>query len=201
MAELSWPWRTREFAEMLRWMRQYNASVPPALRIEFHGFDYQGQQRDFRMAQNVLDLLEHAGPGERFVLWAHNGHVSKAEGWMGYYLKRTLRNQIYLTGFEFHNGRFTSNTGWLHTYEAMPVDTRYYASALARVGRPVLFLDFRSAPPELAAWLEHPKLAHDIAEAYGFLRLSRSWVTTDEPWTSLFDGLVYIERSTPAQAW
>ena len=199
-ADLSWPWAAGEVAAMVDWMRKYNQSAPEPGRLHFHGIDYQGQRRDFRMARNTLDLLEDVGPGERIVLWAHNSHVSGGPGWMGSYLKTTLAGQIYLAGFEFDHGRFTSKLEWVRTYEAEPADSRFYASALNRTGRPMLFLDFRSVveTPAVEAWLQQARLSHDLAEAYGILRFNPSWVRDDESWPTLYDGIIYIRESTPA---
>jgi erythromycin esterase-like protein len=201
VAGLGWPWGTREMAAMVDWMRNYNASVPTAARVHFRGIDYQGERRDFRMAQNTLTLLDRLDPGSRVVLWAHNTHVSSGPGWMGSYLKSALHNQIYLTGFEFHHGRFTSNLNWVRTYEAEPADDGYYAAALQRIGAPILFLDFRTMEddPAVDAWLRQPRFAHELQEAHGLLRLNPAWVRTDESWPSLFDGIVYINESTPAR--
>ena len=198
---LSWPWGTREMAAMVEWMRTYNASAIPAARVTFHGIDYQGERRDFRMAQNTLALLDHLSAASRVILWAHNAHVSNGAGWMGSYLKNTLRNQIYLTGFEFHHGKFTSNLNWVQTYEAEPADNRFYAATLKRIGSPILFLDFRtlSEDAQVDAWLRQPHLAHELQEFHGLLRLNPAWVRTNEPWPALFDGVIYIEESTPAQ--
>ena len=200
VARLSWPWRTAEVAAMVDWMRQYNASVPSAGRIHFHGIDYQGDRRDFRMAQNTISLMEVLGAQSRVILWAHNSHVSSGSGWMGSYLKSHLRNEIYLTGFEFHHGRFTSNMNWVRTYEAEPAGNGFYAAALARTGRQILFLDFRTMEedPVLDAWLQQPRFTHVLQEMHGLLRLNPEWVRTSESWPSLFDGMVYIEQSTPA---
>jgi erythromycin esterase-like protein len=197
---LPWPWGTREVAAMVDWMRKYNGPTAAPDRVHFHGIDYQGERRDFRMARNTLDLLEGVGIQGRVVLWAHNAHVSSGPGWMGSYLKTTLRNQIYLTGFEFHHGRFTSNLGWVRAYKAEPADSRYYAGALVRIGKPILFLDFRTMmqDPAVDAWLQQPQLSHDSQEAHGVLRLNPAWVRGDESWPSLFDGVIYVEESTPA---
>jgi erythromycin esterase-like protein len=198
---LAWPWKTDEVMSMLRWMRSYNASAPAAARIHFYGIDYQGTRRDFRMARNVLDLLDQLPPESRAVLWAHNAHISTAPGWMGFYLKQALRAQVYLAGFEFHHGRFTSRMNRVHTYDAEPAVNGWYAATLARTGRPIALLDFRSArqDPAIDAWLQTPHLAHDLAEFYGLFRLNPDWVTTNQPWPSLFDGVIYIERSTPTR--
>jgi len=201
VAGLGWPWRTREVAAMVDWMKRYNASVPAPDRVHFHGIDYQGDRRDFRMARNTLNLLDEEGVQSRVVLWAHNAHVSSGPGWMGSYLKPALRNQIYLTGFEFHHGQFTSNLNWVRTYAAEPADSRFYAGTLSRIGMPILFLDFRTMMENAAvdAWLERPRLSHDLQEAHGFLRLNPAWVRDNESWPSLFDGVIYVEESTPAR--
>jgi len=122
---------------------------------------------------------------------------------MGWYLKQSLHNQIYLTGFEFHHGRFTSRMNWVRSYQAETAGNGYYAAALARVGAPILFLDFRSMAenPALAAWLDEPRLTHDLQEAHGFLRLNPAWVRAARSWPSLFDGVIYLAESTPAQSW
>ena len=200
VAHLSWPWRTREIVEMVDWMRKYNATVPAPGRVRFHGIDYQGERRDFRMARNALDLLDEVGVDGRVILWAHNAHVSSGPGRMGSYLKQALRNQIYLTGFEFDRGRFTSSLAWVRTYQAEPADTRFYAATLQRIGKPILFLDFRTMmeSPAVEAWLNQPRLSHHLQEAHGFMRLNPAWVRDDEPWPSLYDGVIYITESTPA---
>ena len=200
VAGWAWPWGTREMAAMVDWMRKYNESVAAPDRVHFHGIDYQGERRDFRMARNTLDLLEQVGV-ERVVLWAHNAHVSSGTGWMGSYLKHTLQSLVYLTGFEFHHGRFTSNLNWVRTYEAEPADDRYYAGTLVRIGRPILFLDFRTMMENAAveAWLEQPHWSHHLQEAHGLLRLNPAWLRDEERWPSLYDGVIYVEESTPAR--
>jgi len=199
--KLSWPWQTVEVAAMVDWMRKYNQPATTTDRLHFHGIDYQGDRRDFRMARNTLDLLNDLGPEDRVILWAHNAHISRETGWMGSYLKSSLQNQIYLTGFEFDRGRFTSRMEWIRTYTAEPADSRFYADALNRTGAPLLFLDFRTmmAIPTLDAWLNQPHLAHHLQEAHGLLRLRPGWVRDDESWPSLYDGVVYIDQSTPAR--
>jgi len=201
VAALSWPWGTTEFTALVDWMRMYNASAVASNRVHFHGIDYLGERRDFHMAQNTLRMLDESGAESRVILWAHNRHVSNEPGWMGWYLKNSLHSQIYLTGFEFARGSFTSNLNWVHTYDAEPAGRGYYAEAMERTGKPVMFLDFRSMERDLevAAWLQQPRYSHELQDMYGVLRLVPSWVRAREPWPSLFDGVVYVERSTPAR--
>jgi erythromycin esterase-like protein len=152
------------------------------------------------MARNTLDLMKGAASDGGMILWAHNAHVSSSPGWMGSYLKAALKDQAYLTGFEFHHGAFTSNMAGVRTYQAVPADSRYYAGALQQTARPMLFMDFRSMTevPQLEAWLQKPRFTHEGREMYGVMRLNPPWTRVDESWPSLFDGVIYIEESTPA---
>jgi len=36
-----WTWRTQEVVDLVQWMRQWNATAPPAQRVQFVGFDMQ----------------------------------------------------------------------------------------------------------------------------------------------------------------
>lgn len=36
-----WTWNTQEVLDMIRWMREYNATMPPARQVRFLGFDMQ----------------------------------------------------------------------------------------------------------------------------------------------------------------
>jgi erythromycin esterase-like protein len=197
---LSWPWATSEFGAMVDWMRKYNASVAALDRVHFYGIDFQGQRRDFRMARNTLDLMQGAASDGGMILWAHNAHVSSGPGWMGSYLRAALRDQVYLTGFEFQHGAFTSKMAGVRTYQAEPADSRYYASTLQQTGKPILFLDFRMMMevPDVEAWLQKPSFTHEAEEMYGVMRLNPPWTRVDESWPSLYDGVIYIEQSTPA---
>jgi len=176
--------------EIVEWMRTYNASVPKVDRVHFHGIDYQGDRRDFRMARNVLALIETLGPEGRLILWSRNAQVSSAPGRMGSYLRSTLRDQLYLTGYEFDSGK-------IGRYDVAPADTRYYAAALRQTGKPALFLDFRTLmlQPALEAWIERAQFTHEVQEFYGPVRLLPTWTRTEDSWSSLFDGVIYHEKN------
>jgi len=84
------------------------------------------------MAQNVAQILEQNGPQSKIVLWAHNAHIANAEGRLGSYLKQQFDEQVYLLGFEFNQGEFTSRMATVHTYGVKPAPPTYYA---LRTGR------------------------------------------------------------------
>ncbi|MFL5383860.1 MAG: erythromycin esterase family protein [Longimicrobiaceae bacterium] len=197
---LYWPWATVEVMEMIEWMRAYNAERGSAPGLTFHGIDPRSGDRDPVMAANVSRLLARAGPEAKVVLWAHNAHISRAPGWTGSYLKREFGDQAYLLGFELDHGRFTSRMSTVRTYGVGPAPPSYYAHALARLGAPILFLDFRTMErvPELRAWLREPRRSHELQELHAVLRLNPAWHTLHTPWPELYDGLIFVEESTPA---
>ena len=119
---------------------------------------------------------------------------------MGYFLKQQFGEQAYLLGFEFDHGAFTSRMGTIHTYKVQPASPAYYAYALNEVGPPILFLDFQtlSQDPVLAKWLEKDQSSHDFAELYAFFSLYPGGHTNYTSWLKLYDGVIFIEESTPA---
>jgi len=198
---LYWPWATQEVMEMLDWMRDYNASVAPEQRITFHGIDPIVGERDLVMAQNVSRILEESGPDSKIVLWAHNAHISNGSGWMGSYLKQTWGDQAYLLGFEFDHGSFTSRMVTVQTYSVGPATPDYYAYALAKLNQPQLYLDFGtlSQSPPLRSWLEAPQSSHDFQEIHAIYRLNPDWYTLHTSWFNLYDAMIFIVESTPAE--
>ena len=74
--------------------------------------------RDRAMADNLLWLVREAEPGRRALLWAHNGHIARAERlvpdarWqgpitpMGLHLHRALGDKLLVVGCTSHSNRF-----------------------------------------------------------------------------------------------
>jgi erythromycin esterase-like protein len=197
---LYWPWATTEVMDMLDWMRAYNADPLTARKIAFYGIDPTVGDRDRVMAENVGRILAQLGPGSKIVLWAHNAHISNGEGWMGNYLKQQFGDQAYLLGFEFDHGSFTSRMATIQTYSVGPASPAYYAYALSKTGKPVQFLDFRtmSLSPVLEEWLAKDQSSHEFQELHAIFRLVPAWHTLYTSWLKLYDGVIFIEESTPA---
>ena len=69
--------------------------------------------RDQYMADNVLWLKDHLGPGTKIVTWAHNLHIANDKNFgsslsLGAYLRRELGAESVNIGFGFSTGKFTA---------------------------------------------------------------------------------------------
>jgi erythromycin esterase len=69
--------------------------------------------RDLYMASNLMDLILNEESKSKFIVWAHNGHISKLEPqtdqnskMFGNYLKEAYGDQYYAFGFSFSKGSF-----------------------------------------------------------------------------------------------
>jgi len=85
---------------------------PEANRVRVRGHRLSGAT-DATSAWRAMcsDFMEQVGKSPaRVVLWAHNFPCVERgpAGWESY-LRPALHDQVYLTGFEFDHGRFTSN--------------------------------------------------------------------------------------------
>ena len=120
---------------------------------------------------------------------------------MGSYLKQGWGDQVYLLGFEFNHGAFTSRMATIRTYSIGPANTDFYAYALAKLDQPLLYLDFQtlSQIPVLRSWLETPQSSHEFQELHAIYRLNPDWYTLHVSWSQLYDGVIYIDTSSPAQ--
>jgi erythromycin esterase len=65
------------------------------------------------MASNLMDLMLGEEPSAKFIVWAHNGHISKLEPltdqnskMFGNYLKEVFGDRYYAFGFSFSKGSF-----------------------------------------------------------------------------------------------
>jgi erythromycin esterase len=67
-----------------------------------------GSERDRAMAENVRWLIEEAFPGQKIVIWAHNGHVGTGMGGseksLGDHLRERYHDQMVVMGFASEYG-------------------------------------------------------------------------------------------------
>jgi erythromycin esterase len=87
--------------------------------------------RDSFMASNLIELIQNDDPGTKFIVWAHNGHLSKLDPqsdqnskMFGNYLKEAYGTNYYAFGFSFSKGSFQA-------YEFSPEKRKQVISELS----------------------------------------------------------------------
>lgn len=67
--------------------------------------------RDYYMASNFNDIVQHEKPNTKIVVWAHNAHISKFTSnkevnTFGSHLKESFGDKYFAFGFSFNKGSF-----------------------------------------------------------------------------------------------
>ena len=169
-------------------------------------FQEGGEGRNRAMAANIRWLTDWKYPGQKMVLWAHNGHVGAFEAGghksMGAYLRSSYGPALAVLGFAFDRGeiRAVPMAGGQMKGRAVPLPVPPAGEGtgdalLHQAGLPRFLLDFHRVAPDspLGAWLasphpfQMPGAAWDPAEAALFA----------QPVTlrTAYDGLIYIDES------
>jgi erythromycin esterase len=181
--------------------------------------------RDEMMAKNIEWLAREAHPGEKIVVWAHNGHVSTRNKalhpfWnsvaMGAWLRQSFGSELYVTGFAIHTGTVRAlapgvkpncippvdeslpdcNKGpTTHVIPVAPADSG--TAVLSAAGKP-LFLDFahaRKGSRLLGEWLDS---AHLFREGGAIWPSGDKTMMSNVP-SAAFDGLIFIEKTEAAR--
>jgi len=151
--------------------------------------------RDSSMAANVRWMLDHQPSGTKAVLWAHNGHVQRANGWMGGHLDAAYGSAMRVVGFALGDGDYTAVGGrGLTSYPAEAPQPGSVEAVLRATRIPRLALDLRAAAQGRdGGWLVEP---HDF-RSIGSMALDRAFSPT--PVARRFDMLVYVDRTTPTR--
>jgi erythromycin esterase-like protein len=160
--------------------------------------DYQNDPatRDAAMAANIEWILGQAPPGTKMVIWAHNQHVDRAPGAMGAALAAQYGDDYRAVGFAFHDGQYNADGAQgLAPYNAVASFPGSAEYVLHASGLSPLILDLRqsSLDDPASGWVRNEIMFRNISEtpADGFDLTST--LAPD------FDGLVYVEQSTPSQ--
>lgn len=143
-------WAIQNARVVAQWARMTVAEYPRGLKTGV---------RDECMAENVAWILER-DPGARAVLWAHNGHVSRADFQgitpMGGHLGRRFPGQMVALGFSTGRGTYTAlapqgvfDVRTDNPLQAPPGDS--IESYLASARLPRFLLDIRAASDAPAA--------------------------------------------------
>ncbi len=159
--------------------------------------------RDRAMADNIVWLLEQAGPGARVMAWAHNGHVQLGSANlpgenMGQRLQERLGKDYVSVGFIFNKGSYRASPSVSTPRQTIEVPLRPIvpgdtAEAFERVGVPIFAVDLRAAPPgRVRDWLVAPHIFHSL----GWLVVDAERAGSRDSLARLFDIAICVDRST-----
>ena len=168
-----------------------------------------GGTRDGYMAENFQHIVNGEKPATRFVVLAHNAHISKrgtgSYPAMGSYLGKAFGSGYYAFGFAFNRGSFQAQVAVEEeprveefTLGAAPERTVDWYLARAGIPSYVLDLDLLSKDAASAQWLRTELPMHWIGAIF-----SDKW--GESQWTKPFvldrdfDGLIFIENTTRAR--
>lgn len=154
--------------------------------------------RDAAMAENVLWLLER-NPGARMLIWAHNGHVARQDGWMGAHLDAALGDDYLPVAFSFGSGEYTAvdpQTGEVKTNLAGPAAEGSVDHLLAQVGQGAFLLDLRDVEGSPAeAWFKERRPFRSI----GAIALPDGATFAPTIVGNDFDAVIFIRDTTASQ--
>lgn len=193
----------------LRVMKQFILANTPALNPPF----IDGVMvRSLSMAENLIFLMDQAGPKAKFVVWEHNTHLAKdvweeTDLWkgstlMGYQLRKKYGYKYYVFALEVNRGSFQTRTsisptllGEMKSIALPPAPEGSWPWYLSQVNVDKILLDFRSPtfPSEVEAWVNSPQQifltgwVHDPQRTYVELEVGR-----------LYDGIIYIHTTSPS---
>ena len=161
-----------------------------------------------------MSFVEQEKPGTKFVIWAHNGHVSHdSNGFInggfhpfGSYLEEAYGDAYYSFGFAFNKGSFQAiemdslgNYNGLQEFTVNPAKENSLDWYYAQINQPVFIINFRSStlPDYMKAFCAEPHdsrgsgavMSRQTAEqAYGPCKLLVD-----------FDGMIFINETHRSQ--
>lgn len=164
--------------------------------------------RDYSMALNVKWLAEQAYPGQKIVLWAHNGHVSKGNYGgpsrsMGSYLHEMFGNRMFVMGFASHHGAIRAirmKNGQMQMGGPVEITLAEPAgdgveAAFGATKIPLFALDLRSIKP--GTWLSQPHPHRMPGAVYDPDNDLSECANVALP--SIYDGIIFSAQSTAAK--
>ena len=167
--------------------------------------------RDRAMADNVCWILEEGFPGQKIVLWAHNGHVGIArnggEKSQGMHLRERYGDQMVVLGLASHGGEVRAKRMAEGKFQPGPpvalplVEAKEISveGVFYETGLPRFILDFRRIPKDgaLFRWLSEPRLHRSIGSAYDPDRSANYY--QQMKLLEMYDGIIFIAQSTAAK--
>ena len=165
------------------------------LAQEESGDDGARNTRDASMAENVAWILRQ-NPGAKLVLWAHNEHISRRDGAMGYHLARMFGSDYLPVGFATRQGSYVAHAAdssglGNHTLQVPPWDNIEGCFAATGESRLILNLAHAVEGSRDSGWLTEPRPFRFV----GGMAMDPQFYP--QIVTKSFDVLIYIETTTP----
>jgi len=168
-----------------------------------------GGTRDRYMAENFQHVVNGEKPMTRFIVLAHNAHISKRDTGnfpaMGSYLRKTFGKGYYAFGFAFNRGSFQAQVAGqgpprVQEFTLGAAPERTVDWYLARTGIASYIVDFRRLPKDetLSQWLQATHRMHWVGAIFSDKWSASQW-TQPFVLSRDFDGLIFIEKTTRAR--
>ncbi|EPY04348.1 erythromycin esterase-like protein [Paenibacillus alvei TS-15] len=183
-------------------VREYmELTIKSTLYMEGKNLDYMSmiqswEYRDQMMADNLVWLADNVYKNEKIIVWAHNGHISKAHSKefgialplrnMGEIMQTTkYKDRGYVMGLFLGNGQNAHVTREI--YDVLPPMPHSIEELMTSIGKPYSFIDMSHAPAVPGTtWMSQPMT---------------SYVTGISPISSIpseqYDGILFINDVTP----
>ncbi|MGD2198498.1 erythromycin esterase family protein [Lysinibacillus fusiformis] len=186
----------RTLADRIRLADEYvELTIQSTIEMEqnkYESFLTTMEWRDQAMMENLLWLAEEVYPTEKFIVWAHNDHIRKAQSdvmgspypvkLMGERLPDIYKKYSYVLGLYMTSGETANNMG-----EAMPVLPPIKGSIediISSANQPYTFIDLRNRQNERGnSWMFEPRLS------YSWGVIQESLVPRDQ-----YDGILLIDK-------
>ncbi len=149
-------------------------------RVMYYGSQMSWNLRDRHMFQTLRQILDHAGPDKKAVVWAHNSHVgdarftdmgrSRGELNIGQLCRETYGNTAALIGFGTASGTVAAASEWDAPMEIKPVRPplpESHEAVCHAVGIERFLWDFKThQSAAFKTMVEHPRLERYIGVIY-----------------------------------
>lgn len=204
-----WTCATEEIKDFIEWLRSYN-NRSKTQKVYLYGNDVEvnneirlkpGKFRDKVMADKSLIIAKKG----RWVLWAHNHHISKFYGGgftsLGYYLSKKIK--YFNVATLFYEGSLTAvkydsiNNKWgnIMKFKLMPTDSDALEYKLNQLKKDEFFLNIKELPTEVK--MKFGKIRARFLGA-GFDPDKKESDFQEMDFAKMFDGVIFIKKVTPS---
>ncbi|MFJ7921132.1 erythromycin esterase family protein [Lysinibacillus fusiformis] len=188
----------RTLADRIRLADEYvELTIQSNIEMEhnkYESFLTTMEWRDQAMMENLLWLAEEVYPTEKFIVWAHNDHIRKAQSdvmgspypvkLMGERLPDIYKKYSYVLGLYMTSGETANNMG--ETMPVLPPIKGSIEDIVSSANKPYTFIDLRNRQNERSnSWMFEPRLS------YSWGVIQESLVPRDQ-----YDGILLIDKVT-----